>query len=125
MPKKIEHVGIYVKDLDASIAFYTEVLGLELKERITTADGNMEIGFINIGESQLELLCPKHANGSEGQGVIAHLAFTVDDIDSAVAKLRGKAELTDTEPREALDGCRIFFFRGPDGEILELFQPKA
>ncbi len=124
MLKKIEHIGIYVKDLDASIDFYTQVLGLKLKERVATSDGNLEIGFMSIGESELELLCPKHGNASEGQGVIAHLAFTVDDIDSVVANLRGKAELTDKEPREALDGCRIFFFRGPDGEILELFQPR-
>ena len=122
MLKKIEHVGIFVNDLDASIAFYTEVLGLELVERTTS--GNLEIGFIGVGDSQLELLCPKDGVDKKDEGVIAHLAFTVDDIDAVVEKLKGKAELTDTKPREALEGCRIFFFKGPDGEGLELFQPR-
>ncbi|NLJ85560.1 MAG: VOC family protein [Firmicutes bacterium] len=125
MLKKIEHVGIMVKDLDVSIDFYTNVLGLKLKERITTADGNMKIAFITIGESELELLCPKHGDVPGSQGVIAHLAFTVDDIEKVVDSLRGKAELIDETPREALDGCKIFFFKGPDGEILELFQPRS
>ena len=122
MLKKIEHIGIFVKDLDASIAFYTEVLGLELVERVTS--GDLEIGFIGIGESQLELLCPKNGASKPKEGVIAHLAFTVDDIHGVVEKLRGKAEFTDVAPRVALDGCQIFFFKGPDGEILELFQPR-
>ena len=124
MLKKIEHIGLEVADLDRSVRFYTEVLGLAVAD--TAAMGDLSIAFMQIGDSQLELLCWKKQHDGYGkEGAFPHLAFTVDDIDSRVAHLRAKGvNCTSEAPMEALNGCKIFFFRGPDNEILELFQPR-
>lgn len=122
---KIEHIGIAVRDLDRSIKFYTEILGMKLVERVDNP--GLQIGFLQIGDSQLELL--RHQEAPEGygtDGTLAHLAFTVDDIDAVVEKLKANnVNCMYDAPREVLGGCRIFFFKGPDNETLEIFQPRA
>lgn len=120
MLRKIEHVGIMVSDMDRSIRFYTEVLGLTLRERVHLNE-RTELAFLRLGESEVELIAPKEGVPVEGR--VHHLAFTVDDINAALARIKAAgAEWIDAEPREVLDGCKIAFFKGPDGELLELFQ---
>ncbi len=119
--EKIEHVGIYVSDLDKSVAFYQDVLGLELKSMKEVEAGR--IAFMQIGDSQLELL-GFPSTYERVAGVVDHLAFTVRDIDAVYQRLKEKnIELIDPEPKSIFGGCRILFFYGPDKERLELFQP--
>ena len=118
--EKIEHIGIYVADLDKSVAFYRDVLGLELREVVETPNGR--IGFIQIGDSQIELL--EFDVGERTHGIVDHLTFNVRDIDAMYAKLKEhNVELIDPEPKTIFNDHRILFFYGPDGERLELFQP--
>lgn len=123
MITKAEHIGIMVKDIERSIKFYGEVLGLELIER--QSFNGLELAFFRVGDTEIELI--QGGSGySESDAVVNHVAFRVEDIDAALDKLREHGvTLIDQEPREIWTGCRIAFFRGPDGEKLELFERPA
>ncbi len=117
---KSEHIGIVVKDIERSIQFYRDVLSLPLIERIEVR--NLRLAFFKIGDTELELI--EGAQGyQEADGIVNHLAFSVANVDEVLSHLRAHGvELIDEEPREIWEGCRIAFFRGPDGEKLELFE---
>jgi lactoylglutathione lyase len=123
--KKAEHVGIRVSDMDRSIAWYTQVLGLTLRKRVRMNE-ETELAFLPIGEVELELIFKTNQPPEpKREGVVHHLAFTVDDVAEALSRLREHGvELINEEPiyREKLS-AQIAFFYGPDGERLELFAP--
>jgi lactoylglutathione lyase len=116
-----------VKDMDASITFYTEVLGMQLVNRVKLNE-EVELGFLSLpGDEhiQIELINRGH-EGMSNEGLVHHIAFTVSDIESEVERLKKlNVRMLDETPRTILDGVKIAFFFGPDGERLEYFQPKA
>jgi len=127
MIRKLEHIGIWCKNMDESIRFYTEVLGMKLVDRVRI-DADLELGFLAFTGSedvQLELI----SRGYEGQpdnGIVHHIAFTVNDIEAEVERLKELGiKMLDQTPRVILNGVKIAFFFGPDGERLEYFQPVA
>jgi lactoylglutathione lyase len=123
--EKIEHVGIMVKDLAASIAFYQNVLGFDLLEQIEPGPsvslaflGNKENGHVYV-----ELVSREGADFPD-QGKVNHLAFTVDDINKEINRLKElNVTFASEEPLSLPNGSNYIFFKGPDGESLELFQP--
>jgi lactoylglutathione lyase len=125
MLRKAEHIGIMVTDMDRSIDFYTRVLGLRLRKRVRMSDVT-ELAFLPIGDTgtEVELICKQGATHPR-DGVVNHLCFMVDDVAAVLAHLRQhNVELLNDEPIVAENlGGRIAFFRGPDGEKLELFAP--
>lgn len=127
MIHKLEHIGVKVKDMDASIAFYTEVLGMQLVSR-ERLKGGLELGFLSFpgtDDIQIELIGNGH-EGMSNEGLVHHIAFTVSDIEAEVDRLKKlDVRMLDETPRMILDGVKIAFFLGPDGEQLEYFQPKA
>lgn len=126
MLQKVEHVGIQVRDLDRSIKFYTEVLGLTLRKRVRLNE-TIELAFLPLGESEIELICRSTEYTFAREGIVNHLTFRVDDVASTLDHLRKHGvELIHQQPL-ALDalGSRIAFFWGPDGEKLELFEVEA
>jgi len=127
MIHKLEHIGVMVKDMDASIRFYTEVLGLKLVKRDRLADG-VELSFLSFPGSdniEIELIGRGH-DGLPDNGLVHHIAFTVSDIQAEIDRLKSLGvKLMDETPRTILKGDRIAFFFGPDGERLEFFQPAA
>lgn len=123
MLRKAEHIGIMVSDLDRSIKFYTEVLGLKLRERIDSPQTGW--AFLTVGDTEIELIWKKGADFNYAdQGIVNHLAFTVDDVGAALEHLRRHGvELINEEPVYAAPlRARLAFFRGPDGERLEIFR---
>lgn len=119
--RKVEHIGIFVRDMDRSVRFYTEVLGLPLTRRVKVREG-VEAAFLAIGDSEIELLCRQGEYSFAAEGIVNHLAFRVDDVAAVLEHLRQHGvELIHQQPVElgAL-GVRIAFFKGPDGEKLEL-----
>lgn len=126
MIHKLEHVGIMVKDIEASIRFYSEVLGLRMAGREKLDDG-VELAFLSYPDSdnvQVELISGGHED-IPAKGKVDHLAFTVSDIEAEVERLRLLGvRLIDETPRTVLNGIKIAFFYGPDGERLEFFQPR-
>ncbi|MCM3768292.1 VOC family protein [Neobacillus niacini] len=119
----MEHVGIVVKDMDESLAFYQNILGLELRNRERLND-SVELAFLFFPEQpsvEVELVYGGHG---EGEGIVNHLAFTVENIEAELARLKeAGVKLVDEEPRSLLNGTvKIAFFQGPNGEKLELVE---
>lgn len=126
MLRKVEHVGIQVRNLDRSIKFYTEVLGLPLRKRVRLNE-TTELAFLPLGEFEIELICKSTEYTYAKEGIVHHLGFTVDDVAGVLDRLRKHGvELIHEQPLflEKMD-VHIAFFWGPDGEKLELLQRRA
>jgi lactoylglutathione lyase len=122
--KKLEHIGVVVKDMEESIRFYTEMLGMQLDRR-EKLNEKVELVFLNFpGQESVEVeLIYNEEEGLVPNGLVNHIAFTVEDIRAELARLKeAGVKLIDEEPRTILNGIQIAFFYGPSGERLELFQ---
>lgn len=114
--KRIEHVGIVVADLARSRALWEGQLGVRLEEIEELAPNQVRIALYPVGESMVELLAgtgpdSKYARlvRERGEG-LHHLCFEVEDLDGALAELRGKGvRLLDEAPRPGHQGSRIAF----------------
>jgi len=116
----MHHVGVMVTDMERSIDWYGRVLGLQLLERREL--GSTLLAFMGHGGALIELIQREGDLPTEGR--VNHIAFQVDDLGAALARLReAGVDLGDEEPRPIWEGGQVFFFHGPDGEVLELFQP--
>lgn len=116
------HVGVVVEDAERSARFYRDVLQCE-------ADGSYEdqrikLLYFRAGTLVIELLQYLTGDAVERKaGRVDHIAFYVDDMDAAVARLASQgAEFIFKEPVVMAGGKKIFFFAGPDGERLEFIQ---
>ena len=126
MLRKVEHAGIQVRNLDRSIKFYTEVLGLPLRKRVRLNE-TTELAFLPLGEFEIELICKSTDYTYAKEGIVHHLGFAVDDVAGVLDRLRRHGvELIHEQPvfLEKMD-VHIAFFWGPDGEKLELLQRRA
>lgn len=123
--KKFEHVGIQVKDLDTTIQFYTRVLGLELISKQDHVDPNIKLAFLGFRDSQepvIELISGYNPN-LPTEGKVHHLAFTVDDIEAEISRIKDfYVTFVDENITTLPNGAKYVFFYGPDGEWIELFQ---
>lgn len=130
-PKKIAHIGIAVKSLDAAIPFYTEQLGLTLQGKEYVESEKVQVAFLSIGETRLELLEPTSPESpiaifieKRGEG-IHHIALDVDDIDHRLAQLKenGVALIHET-PKQGAHGAQIAFLhpKAAGGVLYELCQ---
>ncbi|NBD27619.1 VOC family protein [Paenibacillus glycinis] len=125
--RKLEHVGIMVTDMEASIKFYTEFVGLKYLYSLTHTDGIILMAFLtgtDGEESEIELI-QNYSGQLAPEGRTHHVAFTVDDVEAEFARLNGLEGVTvrDAAITTLPNGARYFFFEGPDGEFLEMFQP--
>lgn len=125
--QKIEHVGLMVKDIETSIEFYTKVLGLKHLRTMPHSNGLILLAFLgypNSNETVIELIQNYNEN-LPAEGKVHHIAFTVTNIEAEFErmKLLPEVKLQDEELVRLPDGSLYFFFYGPDGEFLELFQP--
>ncbi|WP_028593108.1 VOC family protein [Paenibacillus assamensis] len=123
--RKLEHTGIMVRDLEQSIAFYTNIIGMTLKNKLLHTNGIIHLAFLGFpGQDSIELeLIQGYNDNLPAEGKVHHLAFTVDDIESEFERIQQlQVELIDQEIVTLPNGSRYFFFKGPDGEHLELFQ---
>ncbi|MFK2825944.1 VOC family protein [Bacillus sp. B190/17] len=125
MIKRIEHVGIMVRDLEKSISFYTDIIGFRLLGRLDHPNGQVKIAFIGTDDSsgtQIELL-EGYNDSLPVEGKVHHLALKVEGIEREINRLKeAGVRLIDREITTLPNGSRYFFFEGPDGEWLELFE---
>lgn len=123
--KKMDHVGVFVNDLDASLTFYQEVVGMELKDKFTIANGSITLAFLGFNgadETELELVFGSSPN-LPTEGKVNHIAFLVDDIEEEFKRLKGlDVSFISEEVVTLPNSYRNFFVHGPDGEKVEFFQ---
>ncbi|WP_223068064.1 VOC family protein [Paenibacillus caui] len=124
--KKVDHVGVVVRDLEATLTFYTEVLGLELKERFTHTNGVFELALLGFGgsdETEIELI-QGYSDKLPSEATVHHFAITVDDIEQEFSRLKSidHVEFVDQEITTLPNGYKYFFIYGPEKEWIELFQ---
>ncbi|SFB27901.1 lactoylglutathione lyase [Cohnella sp. OV330] len=123
--RKIEHVGIMASNLERSIAFYAQTVGLVHTDTLPHTNGVIRLAFLSFpgaNETELELI-----EGYDGtlapEGRVHHVAFNVDDIEAEYSRISMlDVKGLDAEITTLPNGSRYFFFSGPDGESLEFFQ---
>jgi methylmalonyl-CoA epimerase len=130
----LDHVGIAVKDLEVSLAFFRDALGLEVEAPEDVAAQRVRAQFIPDGPSSLELLQATAPDSpiskfleKRGPG-LHHITLRVDDIRAALAHLRGRnVALIDEEPRAGAEGAQVAFIHpsSAQGVLVELKQPGA
>ena len=122
---RILHTCLNVSDMDRSISFYSTNLDLSLTSRREIKQNNAEIAFLKDETGNaIELTHWRDKKIVEGDN-FDHIAFEVDDVQSAVEKLRKNGVTIAMEPY-SLQGStsRIAFVKDPDGNWLELIQPS-
>ncbi len=131
MIKKIDHIGIAVKDLETALKLYEEVLGLKSAGTEVVEEQKVKVAFLPTGDSEVELLESTSPDGpiakyiaKNGEG-IQHLAFRVDNLEQRLAELKEKGiRLIDEKPRYGAGGAKIAFLhpKSTFGVLIELCE---
>jgi methylmalonyl-CoA/ethylmalonyl-CoA epimerase len=131
--KKLAHIGLAVESIDDKLKLYHDVMGLETGERTEVPDQGVEVCFLELDNTKLELLQPLDDSANlnkflqkKGEG-IHHLCFEVEDIESALARLsKDGIQLIDKKPRVGACGELIAFLhpKSTGGVLIELEQHK-
>jgi methylmalonyl-CoA/ethylmalonyl-CoA epimerase len=131
MTEKIDHIGIAVKNLENSIPFYRDQLGMVFEGTEEIAEQRVRVAFLKVGQSRIELLEPTTPDSpvakfleKHGEG-IHHLAYEVEDIEQALRDLAAQGvQLVDKLPRRGAHGSRIAFLhpRASGGVLTEICQ---
>lgn len=124
---RIMHTMLRVKDLDASIRFYTEVLGMNLLRKLDFPEGKFTLAFVGYGPEEetavLELTYNyDHGPYDLGSGY-GHIALETKDIYATVEKLRAAGAQIVREPGPMKHGkTHIAFIKDPDGYWIEILE---
>ena len=129
--KNIDHIGIAVRNIKEAGKFYRDILGLEIQDIEKVADQKVNVAFLPISDSELELLESTQSDGpvakyidSKGEG-IQHIAFRVDNIEKALEELKAKGvRLIDEKPRKGAGGAWIAFIHPKEthGVLVEICE---
>ncbi len=131
MYKKINHIGVAVKDLDKAIELYRDQLGLEFKGTDVVEEQKVKVAFFKIGETNIELVSPISDDSpiakylEKNREGIHHIAYEVEDIEKALKTLKEKGvKLINEEPRKGAHNTLIAFIhpKSTNGVLTELCQ---
>jgi len=132
MLSAIDHTGIAVEDIDASISYYQDVLKLPLVHRETITEQGVDAVLFDLGDSHIELIAPLGpetgvARFLEKRGPgLHHIAYRVDDIEASLAALAAAGvRLIDATPRAGIRGSRVAFLHpaSTGGVLTEIVEP--
>jgi methylmalonyl-CoA epimerase len=128
----IDHVGVAVEDIDAALALYRDALGMPLVHRETVSEQGVDAALLDVGDGHVELLQPLGPEtpvakflARKGPG-LHHVAYRVDDVAEALAKLSAAGlRLIDEQPRTGIRGSRVAFLHpaSTGGVLTEIVQP--
>lgn len=131
MVKKIDHIGIAVKDLAEALKLYEGMLGLKAVGTEVVEEQKVKTAFLPTGDSEVELLESTAPDGpiakfieKNGPG-IQHIAFRVDNLEQKLAELKEKGvRLIDEKPRRGAGGAKIAFLhpKSTYGVLIELCE---
>jgi methylmalonyl-CoA/ethylmalonyl-CoA epimerase len=132
MMKKINHLGIAVKDLDAQIAIYRDQLGMAFEGTEEVPSQLVKVAFFSVGESRVELLMPTSPESPIAKYLetnregLHHVAYEVADIRAAMAELKGRGvRLLSEEPKPGAHHTLTCFLhpKSVGGVLTELVEP--
>lgn len=127
----IEHVGIAVANLEESIKYYEEVLGLTCYSIEEVEDQKVRTAFFKVGQTKIELLESTAPDGPIGKFIekkgegIHHMAFAVEGLQGCLDDVKGKGlRLIDEKPRKGAEGLNIAFLhpKSTFGVLTELCE---
>jgi len=130
-PTHIEHIGIAVSNLEESIAYYENVLGLKCYAIEEVKDQKVKTAFFQIGQTKIELLESTDPEGPIGKFVakrgpgLHHIAFAANGLESALQEAEEKGvRLIDKKPRKGAEGLNIGFLhpKSTFGALTELCE---
>jgi methylmalonyl-CoA/ethylmalonyl-CoA epimerase len=130
MLKRVDHIAVVVEDIDRALGIFRDALGLELSHTATIPDQEVKIAVLPIGESEIELLEPISKDSgvakflaTHGEGM-HHICVEVEDIDAALADLRGKGMrlINRTAVRGAHGRIAFIHPRSTNGVLIELLE---
>ena len=124
MIKGIAHTAYNVKDLEKSIAFYSDVLGFKKLFTMRHDDGKIMLVYMKVNENQFIELFPARSEQGENnqQGSYAHLCLEVEDINEIASEMKEKGIKLDVEPKQGKDGNYQCWIKDPDGNRIEFMQ---
>ncbi len=120
------HVSMRVRDLDKSIKFYTE--GLGFVERFSWGQDPKRTVLLDTGDGNYFEISQGAPHQEYGDGIFRHISLRADDCDAALEVARAAGAEVTVEPKDITKSgepplkFRVAFFKGPDGELIELFQ---
>lgn len=127
---KINHIGIAVNNIEESLPFWTDGLGLKLHHVEEVARQKSRVAFLPVGESDVELVAPTADDSTmakyltdKGQGM-HHLCLETDDIDTLLAELKAKGIRLINETAMEEPGRKMAFVhpKSTGGVLVELYQ---
>jgi lactoylglutathione lyase len=120
---KLLHTRMRVSDIDQTIRFYTDVLGLEVVERKTSPRGS-HLAFLKVPNSEelIELASFPPSGPVKVQEDLVHLAFQVESLEETVKALNSKGVKITDGPTTTSSGSRFIFIDAPDGYEIELIE---
>jgi methylmalonyl-CoA/ethylmalonyl-CoA epimerase len=129
--KSIHHVAVVVDDMEKSLGFWRDALGIELSELRDVPAEKSQVAFLPVAGAEVELVMPTSDDSGiakylakRGPG-LHHICLEVDDIDGMMSQLKSRAiRLINEQPRAAADG-RKYAFVHPEstgGVLVELYQ---
>lgn len=134
MIKKINHIALVAPNLNDSMGFWAEALGLTVSHTHREEEQEVDVAFLPVGESKIEILAPfVDDNGvakylqKRGPGM-HHICLEVEDIDAALTRLKEyNVPLIDEEARVNSEGVRMAFIhpKGTGGVLVELYEVKG
>ncbi|MBM3316002.1 methylmalonyl-CoA epimerase [candidate division WOR-3 bacterium] len=134
MIKGLSHVAVAVPNVDEAARFYEGQLGLRLSGRETVPGRRVTVGFIEVGNTRIELVQPDSPDSpiakflaQRGPG-LQHICFEVDDVDAEFARLKAAGvRMTDDAPKPGAHGTRVTFVHpsSTGGVLIELSQPPG
>ena len=132
--KKIEHIGIAVKDLNNATALFEKLFNQDHYKSEEVLSEGVSTSFFKLGETKIELLQASNPNSpvakfidKRGEG-IHHIAFEVENIKSEMNRLLSEGfELINTEAKDGADNKKICFLhpKSTNGVLIELCQEKT
>jgi methylmalonyl-CoA/ethylmalonyl-CoA epimerase len=132
MFNRIDHVGVAVQDIEASLALYRDAFKMEVAHREIVEDQGVEAVLLDVGENHIELLAPLAEDTPVGKFLakrgpgLHHVAYQVSDIAATLATLLENGQpLIDTSPRVGIRGALVAFLepKGTGKVLTELVQP--
>lgn len=131
--RKIEHIGIAVKDIAGAGMIYEKLLNTKVYKIETVASEGVKTAFLKSGPNKIELLEASSADSpihkfieKRGEG-IHHIAFDVEDIAAEMERLKKEGfVLLNDKPKEGADNKLVCFLhpKGANGVLIELCQSK-